>query len=193
LKVKPHHAEQLQESRDQSSNLQVEMREDLERLEDRLRGANELVIDYKSQLGTAKEAMVASKARSDRQVAQLTIEKDAAVGSMRELRSSMAELNEALGLSHVEEARPCAEGVELREQVAALAGEKETNLISWARDKRDRDVTIGALERQCASRATELDEVKAELTAAATWSGVGVASSGRLEGCKCSQYKRTRQ
>jgi len=40
------------------------------------------------------------------------------------------------------------------------------------------------LERQCASRATELDEVKAELTrvkreltAAATWSGVGVASS----------------
>ena len=72
--------EQLQESRDQSSDLQVEMREDLERLEDRLRGVNELVIDYKSQLGTAKEAMVASKARSDRQVAQLTIEKDAAVG-----------------------------------------------------------------------------------------------------------------
>lgn len=62
----------------------------------------------------------------------------------------MAELNEALGLSHMEEARLCALGVELREQVAALAGEKETNLISWARDKRDRDVTIGALERQCA-------------------------------------------
>jgi len=49
----------------------------------------------------------------------------------------VAELNEALGLSHVEEARLCALGVELREQVAALAGEKETNLISWARDKRD--------------------------------------------------------
>lgn len=67
--------EQLQESRDQSSDLQVEIREDLERLQDRLRGVNELVIDYKSQLGTAKEAIVASKARSDRQV-------DAAVGSM---------------------------------------------------------------------------------------------------------------
>ena len=45
---KTHHVkEQLQESRDQSSDLQVEMREDLERLEDRLREANVQVFDYK--------------------------------------------------------------------------------------------------------------------------------------------------
>ena len=48
--------EQLRESRDQSSDLQVEMREDLERLEDRLREANEQMLDYKSPLGRAKEA-----------------------------------------------------------------------------------------------------------------------------------------
>ena len=44
--------EQLQESKDQSSDLQVEMREDLERLEDRLREANEQMLDYKSHQGT---------------------------------------------------------------------------------------------------------------------------------------------
>jgi hypothetical protein len=176
--------EQLQESRNQSSDLQVEMHEDLKRLEDRLRGANEQGIDNKSQLGRAKEAMVASKARSDRQVAQLTIEKDAAVGAMRELRTSVAELNEALGLSHVEEARLCALGVELREQVAALASEKETNLISWARDKRDRDVTIGALERHDASWATELEVVKAELTRVRSElaAAAGGTSSGQTGG-----------
>jgi hypothetical protein len=48
-----------------------------------------------------KEAVVASKARSDRQVAQLAIEKDGIVVAMRELRNSVAELNEALGLSHI--------------------------------------------------------------------------------------------
>ena len=109
----------------------------MERLEERLRGANEQMLDYKSQLGRAKEAAVASKARSDRQVAQLSSEKDTAVDAMRELRNSVAELNEALGLSHVEEARLCTFGVELREQVAALTNEKETNLVSWSRDKRE--------------------------------------------------------
>ena len=81
--------EQLQESKDQSSDLQVEMREDLGRLEDRLRDANEQLFDCKSQLGRAKEAAVAIKARSDRQVAQLASEKDAAVDSVRELRNSV--------------------------------------------------------------------------------------------------------
>ena len=68
-------------------------------------------------------------------MAQLTSDKDAAVDAMRELRNSVVELNEALGLSHVEKARLCTLGVELREQVAALTNEKETNLISWSRDK----------------------------------------------------------
>ena len=45
----------------------------------------------------------------------------------KRIKNSVAELNEALGLSHVEEARLCALGVELREQVAALTSEKETN------------------------------------------------------------------
>ncbi len=112
----------------------------------------------------------------------------------------MAERNEALGLSHVEEARLCTLGVELREQVAAMTNEKESNLISWARDNRTRDATIAALERQDASKSTELEAVKAELTrvrselaAAATLSGAGVTSSGQTEGCKCSLYKRTRR
>lgn len=79
--------EQLQESRDQSSDLQVKMREDLGRLEDRVREANEQMVDYKSQLGRAKEASAVSKARSDRQVAQLTSEKDGTVVAVRELRN----------------------------------------------------------------------------------------------------------
>jgi len=35
-------------------------------------------------------------------------------------------------------------GVELRGQVAALTSEKKQNLISWAREKWDRDSIIGA-------------------------------------------------
>ena len=61
-------------------------------------------------------------------MAQLTSEKDATVDAMRELRNSVAELNEVLGLSHVEEARLCTLGVELRNQVSALHNEKENNL-----------------------------------------------------------------
>jgi hypothetical protein len=53
--------------------------------------------------------------------------------------------------------------VELRKQVAALTSEKEHNLISWARERRNRDSYIGALELQDASKATELDAVNAEL------------------------------
>ena len=147
------------------------------------------MFDYKSQLGRAKEAAVATKARSDCQVAQLTSDKDAAVDAMRELRNSVVELNEALDLSHVEKARLCTLGVELREQVAALTNEKETNLISWSRDKRDRDATIGALELQVASRTTELEAVKAELTrvrselaAATSLPGARVTSLGQSEG-----------
>ena len=64
----------------------------------------------------------------------------------------------------MEEARLCTLGVELRGQVAALTSEKEQNLISWAREKRDRDSIIGAVELQNASKATEMDAVKAELT-----------------------------
>jgi len=176
------------------------MREDLGRLEDRLREANEQMFDYKSQLGRVKEAAVASKPRSDRQVAQLTSEKDAAVDAMRELTNSVTELNEALGLSHVEEARLCTLGVELREQVAALTNEKETDLISWSRDKRDRDATIGALELQVASRTTELEAVKAELTrlrselaTATSLPGARVTSLGQSEGCKGSLSEKIRQ
>jgi len=90
-------------------------------------------------------------------------EKDETIIAMRELRNCLAELHEALGLSHVEEARLYTLGVELPDQVAALHNEKEQNLISWARDRRDRDSIIGALELQDASKGTELDAVKAEL------------------------------
>jgi len=84
-------------------------------------------------------------------------EKDETIIAMRELRNSLAELHEALGLSHVEEARLYTLGVELPDQVAALHNEKEQNLISWARDRRDRDSIIGALELQDASKGTELE------------------------------------
>jgi hypothetical protein len=77
---------------------------------------------------------VAIKARGDRQVAQLEIEKEGTVVAIRELRNSVAELNETLGLSHAEEARLCALGVEQREQIAPLTGEKAQNFLSWARD-----------------------------------------------------------
>jgi len=45
----------------------------------------------KTRLVSVKEVAAASKARSDRQVAQLTSEKDATVDAMRELRNSVAE------------------------------------------------------------------------------------------------------
>ena len=116
-------------------------------------------------------------------------EKDETIVAMRELRNSVAELHKALGLSHVEEARLCTLGVELRDQVAALHNEKEQNLISWARDRRDRDSIIGALELQDASRGTELVRVRSELEAATTVSGARVTSTGETGGCKCNQHQ----
>ena len=118
----------LSESRIQSSELQVEMREDVEALTVRLQETSEKLCELKTRLVSVKEAAAASKARSVRQVAQLTSEKDATVDAMRELRNSVAEFKEALGLSHVEEARLCTLGVELRDQVVALHNEKENNL-----------------------------------------------------------------
>ena len=104
------------------------MREDVEALTVRLQETSEKLCELKTRLVSVKEAAAASKARSDRQVAQLTSEKDATVDAMRELRNSVAELNEVLGLSHVEEAWLCTLGVELRNQVSALHNEKENNL-----------------------------------------------------------------
>jgi len=89
----------LSESRIQSSELQVEMREDVEALTVRLQEAGEQLCELKTRLVNVRETAAASKARSDCQV-----------------------------------------------------------------DKRDRDATIGALELQDASRMTELEAVKAELT-----------------------------
>jgi hypothetical protein len=66
----------LTESRDQSSELQEEMRLDMEFLTGRLQEANEQVA-------------VASKARSDCQVAQLEIEREAIVIAMRELYTAV--------------------------------------------------------------------------------------------------------
>ena len=61
--------------------------------------------------------------------------------------------------------------------------------MGWARDKRDRDAAIGALELQNASITTELEAVKAELTcvrselaAATTMSGARATSSGQAGG-----------
>jgi hypothetical protein len=179
----------LSEARIQSSELQVEMREDVEALELRLKETGEQLCEVKTRLVHVKEATAASKARADRQVAQLAIEKAATVDAMRELRNNVAELNEALGLSHVEEARLCTLGVELREQVAALTNEKETNMVSWARDNRARDATIEALKRVDESRATELEALKAELArvrgalaAVVVLPGAGVTSSGQTGG-----------
>jgi hypothetical protein len=62
----------LSESRIQSSELQE---------------SNEQVYEVKTWLISFNEAAVASKARSDRQVAQLTSEKDGTVVAVRELRN----------------------------------------------------------------------------------------------------------
>jgi hypothetical protein len=179
----------LSESRIQSSELQEEMRSDVEALTVRLQEANEQVYEVKTRLVSFKEAAAASKARSDRQVAQLTIEKDGTVVTVRELRNSVAELNEALGLSHVEEARLCTLGVELRGTIAALTSEKEQNLANWARERKDHDSVVKALELQEVSKATELDAVKAELArvrseleAATTRSSARLTSSGQPSG-----------
>ena len=95
--------ELLTESRIQSSELQEEMRSDVEALTVRLQEANEQVCELKTRMIGVKEAAVANKARSDRQVAQLASEKDETVVAMKELRNRVAELNEALVLSHAEE------------------------------------------------------------------------------------------
>jgi len=76
----------LTESRIQSTKLQEEMRSDMEALTVRQQEANEQVIEVKTRLIGAKEEAVVSKARSDRQVAQLVTEKDGTVGAMRELQ-----------------------------------------------------------------------------------------------------------
>jgi hypothetical protein len=61
----------LTESRIQSSELREEMRSDVEALTVRLQEANEQVCELKTRMIGVKEAAVANKARSDRQVAQL--------------------------------------------------------------------------------------------------------------------------
>jgi len=155
--------EALAESRNQSSELQEEMRSDVEAITLSLQETKEEVANLKTRLASSKEAATANKARSDRQVAQLVGEKDAAAVEVKEFRVESAELNDALGLSHAEEARLSALGVELQEQLAALTVEKEQSVVSWARERRDRDAIIGAMELQNASKTTELDEAKAEL------------------------------
>ena len=85
----------LTESRDQSSELQEEMRSDMELLTERLQEANEQVDESKARLIGVKEVAIASKARSDRQVAQLGIEREAIVVAMRELRIRV-ELEDAI-------------------------------------------------------------------------------------------------
>jgi len=147
--------EALAESRNQSSELQEEMCSDVEAISLSLQEAKEQVANLKARLANTKEAATASKMRSGRQVAQLMGEKDALVVEVKELRVERAELNDALGLSHVEEARLGALGVELQGQVAALTHERDQNMVSWARERRDRDVIIGALELQYASKTTE--------------------------------------
>jgi len=94
-----------------------------------------------------------------------------------------------LGLSHAVEARLCSLGIELREQVAILTSEKEQNLISWTKDRWERDSINKALELQDASKTTELDAVKAKLTrvrneleAATLRSSTRVTSAGQPSG-----------
>jgi len=71
---------------------------------------------------------------------------------------------------------------------------KEQNLISWAREKRDRSSIIGALELQDASKATELDAVKGELTRVRSSQGPAPESPAQVNpvGCKYSQHRGTR-
>jgi len=146
--------EALAESRNQSSELQEEMRSDVEAISRSMDETKEQVAILKARLSSTKEAASASKVRS-------LGEKDAVVVELKELRVERAELNDALGQSHVEEARLGALVGELQGQIAALTIEKEQDLVSGARERRDRDAVIGALELQNSSKTTELDEAKA--------------------------------
>jgi len=84
--------EALAESRNQSSELQEEMRSDVEAITLSLQEAREQVANLKA---STKEAATVNKMRSDRQVAQLAGEKDAVVVEMKELRVDWAELNDS--------------------------------------------------------------------------------------------------
>ena len=70
----------LSESRIQSSELQVEMREDVEALTVRLQEAGEQLCELKTRLVNVREAAAASKARSDCQVDKR--DRDATIGAL---------------------------------------------------------------------------------------------------------------
>jgi len=140
------------------------MRSDVEALTLSLQEAKDQVASLKVRLTSTKDAAAANKMRSDRQVAQFVSEKDAVVFELKELRIECAELNDALGSSHAEVARLGALSEELRKQLAVVTAAKEQDMVNWARERRDRDTVIKALELQNASKTTELDEAKAELT-----------------------------
>lgn len=92
---------------------------------------NKQVDEMKSRLDSAKDAAVASKARNDRNVVQLGNNKEGSAATIKALRTSEAELKEALGLVHMVEDRLCSMGVKLRGLIATLTNDKEQNLISW--------------------------------------------------------------
>ena len=71
---------------------------------------NKQVDEMKSRLDSAKDAAVASKARNDRNVVQLGNNKEGSAATIKALRTSEAELKEALGLVHMVEYRLCSMG-----------------------------------------------------------------------------------
>jgi len=83
--------EALAEARNQSSELQEEMRLDVEALTLSLQEAKDQVASLKVRLTSTKEKAAADKLRSDRQVAQFVGEKDALVVELIENRVGRAQ------------------------------------------------------------------------------------------------------
>jgi len=156
--------EALAEARNQSNELKEEMRSDVEVLTLSLQEAKDQVASLKVRLTTSKEKAAADKMRYDRQVVQFVGEKDALVVELKELRMEWAELNDALGSTHVEEARLGALKEELQKQLHVVTAVKEQDMVNMAKERRDKDAVINELELQNASKTTELIEAKAELT-----------------------------
>jgi len=86
--------EALAEARNQSKELQEEMRSDWETLTLSLQDAKDQAASLKDRLANQKETSAAEKLRSNRQVAQLLGEKNAAIVELKELRDEWTELKD---------------------------------------------------------------------------------------------------
>lgn len=91
----------------------------------------------KPTVEATKEAAVTTKDSNERYITQLRNMSEGSAATMKALHTREEELREALGLAHAEESKLCLLGVALRQKVATLTREKEENLPTWSREKKE--------------------------------------------------------